>query len=93
MGVSPNPLSLSIKKNKNGQETYSGLMGDFLEIIKKARNCTFTIVEPPEGQWESGNCYGSNNCTGLLGLVTRNEDHFALGILSMFKYLICGLIL
>ena len=85
MGAVLNPLTLSMKKNKNGQESYSGLMGDFLENIKKARNCTFTIVEPPEGQWESGNCYGNNNCTGLLGLVTRNEVDFALGFIHTFN--------
>ena len=62
---------------KNGQGSYSGLLWDLLEYIQKARNCTFTVVIPSDGAY--GKCYGSNNCTGMIGLVNRGEVDFAIG--------------
>ena len=78
VGVVPLPPYLIITKNKKGQITYSGLYGDFLDYIRKARNSSINVVIPPDHLW--GNCYGKDNCTGMIGLVTRNEVDFSLGI-------------
>ena len=53
------------------------LIGKFLEYVKNARNCTFKEVIPDDGLW--GNCYGKNNCSGMIGLVDRKEVDFAIG--------------
>ena len=62
----------------NGNITYGGAMWDLLKFIKQARNVTFSILRPPTPTW--GYCYGVNNCTGMVGMVTRREVDFALGI-------------
>ena len=46
-------------------------------IESQPRNISFTLLEAPDRQW--GNCYGKNNCTGMIGMVNRGEAHFALG--------------
>ena len=58
-------------------ETYGGVLWEFLELVKKARNVTITIVRPQ--RWELGLCHGKNNCTGMIGMVNRKEVDFALG--------------
>ena len=73
MGVVP--FAPYLFKNKKG--TYSGILWDFLDYMQKARNCTFTVVVPPDGLF--GSCYGNNSCTGMLGLVNRSEVDFATG--------------
>ena len=78
VGVVPLPPYLIITKNKKGQITYSGLYGDFLDYIKKARNSFIKVVIPHDRLW--GNCYEKDNCTGMIGLVTRNDVDFSLGI-------------
>ena len=45
--------------------------------MQQAKNFTFTMVA--EGNYEWGTCYGVNNCTGMVGMVTRKEVDFALG--------------
>ena len=77
MGAVPFPPFLVRNLDKNGQESYSGILWDFVEYIQKARNCTFTVVIPPDELW--GICYGNNNCTGMIGLVNRREVDFAIG--------------
>ena len=61
-----------------GNLTYGGALWDLLNLIKLARNVTFSIVRPPTHTW--GYCYGVNNCTGMIGMVNRREVDFALGI-------------
>ena len=72
MGARPYPPYLVKKK-----ESYSGLLWNLVEFIQKARNCTFTVVIPPDGKW--GKCFGHDNCTGMLGMVSRKEVDFAIG--------------
>ena len=67
-----------VKKTENGIDKYSGLMWDFMEYIKSARNCSYKLVGSPDGLW--GNCYGINNCTGMIGQVNRKEVDFAIGL-------------
>ena len=86
IGAVPFPPYLVRKKDKNGQESYSGILWDFVEYIQKARNCTFTVVIPPDGL--GGNCFGKNNCTGMIGLVNRSEVDFAIGIVYEAKEII-----
>ena len=81
IGVVPHPPYLIIRKDKKGQYIYSGLYGDFFDYIKKARNNTIELVIPPDHLW--GNCYDNDNCTGMIGLVSRSEVDFALGIISL----------
>ena len=58
--------------------TYGGVLWEFLDMIKRARNVTFSILAPPTQTW--GYCYSKNNCTGMIGMVNRREVDFALGI-------------
>ena len=71
IGAVPWPPSLVLNRNERGEDTISGPVGDYFEYIRKARNCTFEIVVPSDGLW--GNCNGADNCTGVAGLVARNE--------------------
>ena len=80
MGAVPYSPFLIKNTNKNGEESYSGLLWDFIEYIQKARHCTVTVVTPPDGLW--GRCYGYDNCTGMIGLVNRSEVDFAIGIIN-----------
>ena len=77
----PWPPFLVVTKDETGMNTYSGsgVIWEFLEYIKEARNCTYThFVRSPDGLW--GDCYGVNNCTGMLGQVNRKEVDFAIGL-------------
>ena len=80
IGALPRPPFVVISKDKNGQDIMSGLYGKFLEYMKGARNCTFKVVVPDDGLF--GNCYGKNNCTGMIGLVNSKEVDFAIGIVK-----------
>ena len=89
VGAVPIPPYIIFNQDKNGQTNFNGLLGDLIDYIKTARNCTFTVVTPSDGQF-AGNCYGNNTCTGTLGLVNRSEVDFAIGtytvcIISMLK--------
>ena len=57
--------------------TYRGVMWDLLLFMQKARNFTFTMVS--EAEWEWGECYAINNCTGMIGMVNRKEVDLAIG--------------
>ena len=57
--------------------TYDGVLWEFLNMIKLARNVTFSISSPPTRTW--GYCHAMNNCTGMIGMVNRKEVDFALG--------------
>ena len=83
MGAVPFPPFLVKDKDKNGSESYSGLLWDLVEYIQKARNCSLAVVTPTDGLW--GDCYGSNNCTGMIGLVNRSQVDFAIGKLLRQK--------
>ena len=72
------PSGLVEHEHENGTKTYSGILWEIMEYIKQARNCTYKVVRPPDGQW--GYCYGLNNCTGMLRQVNKNEVDFALGL-------------
>ena len=79
IAISANPPFLYIRKDKNGIVSYSGPFWDTIEYMKEARNLTLTPVVPQDRL--IGNCYGSNNCTGIIGMVNRKEVDFALGII------------
>ena len=78
IGAVPAPPVFNITKDINGKESYSGLMWDLIEYIQKARNCTVTVVVPKDREW--GYCHATNNCTGMIGQVNRQEVDFALGM-------------
>ena len=88
IAAEPRSPFLVLKKDINGKDTYSGLVWDFMEYIQEARNCTFTIVRPRDGLW--GNCYGNNNCSGMIGLVNRKEVDFALGLVTVDMNYFCS---
>ena len=58
--------------------TYGGPLWELLQLVKLAKNVTFSLFRPPDSTW--GFCYGLNNCTGMIGMVNRNEVDFALGM-------------
>ena len=78
VGALPAPPTFMITKDKNGQETYGGYMWDLMEYIKKARNCTVTVVVPQDKVW--GHCHKKDNCTGMIGTVNSKDADFALGM-------------
>ena len=80
VGVRPLGTYLMKQSNIKGQETFSGLLWDILEYIRKARNCTFSLVIPPDGKF--GHCKGNSTCTGMIGMVNRSEVDFALGTIK-----------
>ena len=57
--------------------TYGGVLWEVLNLVKYARNVTFSILRPPTPEW--GVCHGKNNCTGMIGMVNRREVDFAIG--------------
>ena len=61
--------------------TYDGVLWEFLNMVKLARNVTFSILSPPTNTW--GYCHTMNNCTGMIGMVNRKEVDFALGRFSV----------
>ena len=61
-----------------GQRLYSGVLWDILSFMQQARNCSFTF-DITYQDWY-GNCYGSDNCTGMIGQANRREVDFALGM-------------
>ena len=63
-------------------ETYGGILWEFLKFIKMARNVTFSIVTLPKQNF--GFCHGTNNCTGMIGMVNRREVDLALGAFVSF---------
>ena len=77
VGAVPYPPFLVIETDKDGIAKYSGMIWDLIELIQEARNCTFEVMIPTDLRW--GNCYGINNCTGMIGMVNRKEVDFALG--------------
>ena len=60
---------------------YGGVMYDLLLYMQKERNFTFTMVS--DADWEWGECYatdnGTNNCTGMIGMVNKKEVDLAIG--------------
>ena len=61
--------------------TYGGVLWEFLNMVKLARNVTFSILNPPTSTW--GYCHAMNNCTGMIGMVNRREVDFALGTVCL----------
>ena len=61
--------------------TYGGALWELLNMVKVARNVTFSILTPPTPTW--GYCYSMNNCTGMIGMVNRKEVDFALGMFGV----------
>ena len=76
IGANAWPPLLAIGKNDEGEDTIYGPVGEYLKYLKQARNCSFTIVIPTDRKW--GHCNGPDNCTGVIGLVARNEVDFAI---------------
>ena len=69
---------VSLDKAPNGTyELGGGVLVNFFKFMQRARNFTYTIVREPNGIW--GNCVGKQNCTGMIGMVLRDEVDFALG--------------
>ena len=63
----------------NGEERlYKGVLWELLRFMQQARNCKFTF-DTSQQDWY-GNCYGSDNCTGMIGMANRREVDFALGM-------------
>ena len=52
-------------------------MWELVKFMQRARNFTFEISRPSDGEW--GGCDENNECTGMIGMVSRNEVDFALG--------------
>ena len=70
--------------------TYDGVLWEFLNMVKLARNVTFSIMNPPTNTW--GYCHTKNNCTGMIGMVNRKEVDFALGKFPVSRDKICFII-
>ena len=69
--------------SNSGSERYGGVMWELLRFMQRARNFTFTISRPSDVEW--GGCDEEGECTGMIGMVSRNEVDFALGTKSILK--------
>ena len=68
---------LYVNFDENGTATnYRGIMYDLVLFMQRAKNFTFTMVY---GDTSWGQCYAVNNCTGMIGMVNREEVDIALG--------------
>ena len=79
IGAVPYVPFITFTQDENGHAIFSGLLGDFIRYIQGARNCTFTVVIPPNQRDMWGDCYANKTCTGMIGLVNRSEVDFAIG--------------
>ena len=53
-------------------------IGDAINFWHYARNFSYTLVKSQDGQY--GNCAKPTNCSGIIGMVQRNEVDFAIGL-------------
>ena len=60
-----------------GNMSYGGVLWELLLMIQKRRKVSFTLYIPREKSW--GICYSKNNCTGMVGMVNREDVDLALG--------------
>ena len=67
-----------------GNQTYGGALWELLKLVKHARNVTYSILRPPRSEPGWGTCNANDNCTGMIGMVNRNEVDFALGNMSIW---------
>ena len=64
----------------NGEDrVYSGIMWDLLMFMKQAKNLSYTMMGIDDAYY-AGECYDSDNCTGMIGRVNRHEADIALGM-------------
>ena len=73
------------KCSDRGSMTYGGALWELLKLVQLSKNVTFSIVRPPNSakpKW--GDCYGVNNCSGMIGMVNRGEVDFAIGKICVF---------
>ena len=80
IAAEPWPPYITMRKNENGKVEAEGFYWDYVKFWLKARNCTFNLMISPYGT--RGHCPKPNNCTGLIGMVNRNEVDFAIGMLK-----------
>ena len=78
IAAGPSPPFLIVKRLPGGQEILSGQIGDAINFWHYARNFSYTLVKSKDGQY--GNCVRPNNCSGIVGMVQRNEVDFAIGL-------------
>ena len=73
----PWPPYIEMSINQDGEVEAKGYLWDYINFVLSARNCTHTLMISPYKQL--GYCPMPNNCTGLTGMVNRNEVDFAIG--------------
>ena len=61
---------------------YRGVMLQLLEYVQKSLNFTYEIRRPSDGQW--GYVTKNGSVTGMVGMVSRKEVDFALGMCQSF---------
>ena len=66
-----------LKDCPKGNMSYSGVLWELLLIMQHTRNISFTILMTPNSAW--GTCFSKNNCTGMVGMVNRDEVDLAIG--------------
>ena len=72
-------MGMTDKCSDGGSMTYGGALWELLKLVQLTQNVTFSIVRPPSSAKTWGDCYGLNNCSGMIGMVNRGEVDFALG--------------
>ncbi|XP_055947062.1 probable glutamate receptor [Argiope bruennichi] len=73
--------NLIIQKNDNGNMTFGGTDGIFLEIILKALHQKFKLVISPDN--ELGRLLPNGSWTGMIGLIERGEADIAYNCLAI----------
>ena len=82
IAAEPWPPYITMTKREDGEVEAEGLFWDYVKFWLSARNCSYTLVISPHGT--RGTCVMPNNCSGLLGMVNREEVDFAIGTLFMY---------
>ncbi|GFT36797.1 uncharacterized protein NPIL_471651 [Nephila pilipes] len=72
---------MKVHKNGNGEYTFSGLEGRYLDTLLKALNLQFEVILPKEKEW--GRQLDDGNWTGMIGKIQKGSADLALNYLSM----------
>ncbi|KAK2172269.1 hypothetical protein NP493_975g02012 [Ridgeia piscesae] len=71
--------SFMTKTITNGRVTYKGLCYDMLKEMAKTMNFSYTIVEPPDGQW---GVISNGTYNGVIGQLQHKEVDLVMGALT-----------
>ena len=81
------PPFVELTRNDDGEVEVKGVLWDYVKFWLTARNCTYDLVISNYGS--AGHCAMPNNCSGVLGMVNRNEVDLAISRQNELVWSIC----